>query len=168
MLKGLQLALDAAPDAASARPVLDGLALAIRLAGVVGLDTLCEKFVGGALSIRSQCLLYRHTCDPFRLIKSAPEFLCFYPHTALAAASGISSPAEPGSNLEAKQVTALAVLVSLAGGPEAGLLGSGWVIVLRTLSQLDTLQAELARRAIDKLAAEVNASLYRWSRLYAL
>lgn len=50
MLKGLRLALDAAPDAAAARPVLDGLALAIRLAGVVGLDSLCENFVGGALS----------------------------------------------------------------------------------------------------------------------
>lgn len=84
----------------------------------------------------------------------------FLSHTALAAASGISSPAEPGSPLEAKQMAALAVLVSVAGGPEAGLLGSGWVVVLRTLSQLDTLQGELARREIDKLAAEVNASLH--------
>lgn len=54
-------------------------------------------------------------------------------------------------------MAALSVLVSIAGGPEAGLLGSGWVIVLRTLSHLATLQTELDRRAIDKLAAEVNA-----------
>lgn len=50
MLKGLRLALDAAQDAASARPILEGLALAIRLAGVVGLDALCEKFVDGVPS----------------------------------------------------------------------------------------------------------------------
>ena len=48
MLKGLRLALEAAPDAASARPILEGFGLAIRLAGVVGLDALCEKFVEGA------------------------------------------------------------------------------------------------------------------------
>ena len=47
------------------------------------------------------------------------------------------------------------MLVSIAGGHEAGLLGSGWVIVLRTLSHLDDLRMELARRSLDKLAAEV-------------
>ena len=47
MLKGLKLALDAAPDVAAARPLLDGYMLAIRLAGVVSLDALCESFVTG-------------------------------------------------------------------------------------------------------------------------
>jgi hypothetical protein len=53
------------------------------------------------------------------------------------------------------QVAALVALVGIAGGPEAGLLGSAWVVVLRTLSQLDLLQAVLTRRALDKKAAEV-------------
>ena len=53
------------------------------------------------------------------------------------------------------QVAALSTLVGIAGGPEAGLLGSAWVIVLRALSQLDLLQAVLTRRALDKKAAEV-------------
>ena len=47
MVKGLRLALEGACDAATARPVLEGFALAIRLAGVVGLDELCEHFVEG-------------------------------------------------------------------------------------------------------------------------
>ncbi len=45
--------------------------------------------------------------------------------------------------------------MAIAGGPEAGLLGSAWVTVLRALSQLDLLQAVLTRRALDKKAAEV-------------
>ncbi len=45
--------------------------------------------------------------------------------------------------------------MAIAGGPEAGLLGSAWVVVLRALSQLDLLQAVLTRRALDKKAAEV-------------
>ena len=47
ILKGLRFALEGAQDAATARPVLEGFALAIRLAGVVGLDELCEHFVEG-------------------------------------------------------------------------------------------------------------------------
>ena len=47
MVKGLRLALEAAPDAAAARSILQGFALAIRLAGVVGLDELCLRFVEG-------------------------------------------------------------------------------------------------------------------------
>ena len=58
MVKGLRLALDAALDDAAARPVLDGFALAIRLAGVVGLDALCEKFVEGV------CPLHSWQCTP--------------------------------------------------------------------------------------------------------
>ena len=57
------------------------------------------------------------------------------------------------------QVAALSTLVTIAGGPEAGLLGSAWVIVLRALSQLDLLQTVLTRRALDKKAAEVRESL---------
>ncbi len=38
------------------------------------------------------------------------------------------------------QVAALGVLVDLAGGPVGGLIGSGWVVVLRTLSALEALQ----------------------------
>lgn len=85
------------------------------------------------------------------------------------------SPAEAGSRLEEKEVATLAMLVNIASAPEAGLLGSGWVIVLRTLSQIDALQRELTRLAVNKLAAEVRIivtdsalcyfSNYRWSIL---
>lgn len=53
----------------------------------------------------------------------------------------MSQPAVPGSAAEGVQVAALGALVSLAAGPEAGLLGSGWPAVLRTLSNLHALQA---------------------------
>ena len=49
MVRGLRLALEAAPDAAAARPILQGFAFAIRLAGVVGFDELCLRFVEGML-----------------------------------------------------------------------------------------------------------------------
>lgn len=47
MLRGLRAALLAAPDAAAAAPPLHGCTLAIRLAGVLGLDALCEACVDG-------------------------------------------------------------------------------------------------------------------------
>ena len=59
---------------------------------------------------------------------------------ALAEAAGVSQPAPPGTPAEAKQVAALEALLQLAMGPRAGLLGSGWVLVLRTLSALEALQ----------------------------
>ncbi len=59
---------------------------------------------------------------------------------ALAQAAGVSKPAQPGTPAEAKQVAALEALLQLAMGPRAGLLGSGWVLVLRTLSALQALQ----------------------------
>ncbi len=60
--------------------------------------------------------------------------------TALSDAISIGSPAAPGTALEGKQVAAFQVLVSLAGGAEASLLGSAWVIVMRCLSSLQALQ----------------------------
>lgn len=62
---------------------------------------------------------------------------------ALAEAAGVSQPAPPGTPAEAKQVAALEGLLQLAMGPRAGLLGSGWVLVLRTLSALEALQVPL-------------------------
>ena len=59
---------------------------------------------------------------------------------ALAQAAGVSKPAQPGTPAEAKQVAALEALLQLAMGPRAGLLGSGWVLLLRTLSALQALQ----------------------------
>lgn len=59
---------------------------------------------------------------------------------ALAAAAGAHTPAPSGSPAESKQVAALAALVSLGVGPSAALIGSGWVIILRTLSAVDALQ----------------------------
>lgn len=63
---------------------------------------------------------------------------------ALAQAAGVSKPAQPGTPAEAKQVAALEALLQLAMGPRAGLLGSGWVLLLRTLSALQALQASFA------------------------
>lgn len=62
---------------------------------------------------------------------------------ALAEAAGVTHPAPPGTPAEAKQVAALEGLLQLAMGPRAGLLGSGWVLVLRTLSALEALQVGL-------------------------
>lgn len=59
---------------------------------------------------------------------------------SLAAASGVESPSPEGSAAEAKELAALASLISLASSREAGFLGSGWVTVLRTLSSLDLLK----------------------------
>lgn len=59
---------------------------------------------------------------------------------AVAQAAGVSEPAQPGTPAEAKQVVALETLLQVASGPRAGLLGSGWVLLLRTLSSLESLQ----------------------------
>jgi hypothetical protein len=61
----------------------------------------------------------------------------------LAAGAGVSSPAPYGSPAEAKQLAALKALLGVMAGPEAGSLGSGWATVLRTLSALEALTAEL-------------------------
>ena len=42
------------------------------------------------------------------------------------------------------------------------MLGSGWLVALRTLSALDALQGEVTRRALDKQAAEVQP---RWQNI---
>jgi hypothetical protein len=47
VLRGLRAALLAAPDAAAAAPPLHGCTLAIRMAGLLGLDALCEACVDG-------------------------------------------------------------------------------------------------------------------------
>ena len=60
--------------------------------------------------------------------------------TALSEVISVGSPAAPGTPAEGKQLAAFQVLVSLAGGAEASLLGSAWVIVMRCLSSLQALQ----------------------------
>jgi hypothetical protein len=63
---------------------------------------------------------------------------CAQPSVAAPAASEWCRPtARPGHD---PQVAALAVMLELAGGPQAGLLGCGWPAVLRTLSNLAALQ----------------------------
>ena len=74
----------------------------------------------------------------------------------LAQAAGVSQPAQPGTPAEAKQVAALEALLQLAMGPRAGLLGSGWVLVLRTLSALEALQV----RGVFRMHAELWLSMY--------
>jgi hypothetical protein len=48
-----------------------------------------------------------------------------------------------GTLAEAKQLSALQSLLSLTSGPEAGFLGSSWVIILRAISALDALKVRL-------------------------
>jgi hypothetical protein len=55
VLRGLRAALLAAPDAAAAAPPLHGCTLAIRLAGVLGLDALCEACVDGEARALKVC-----------------------------------------------------------------------------------------------------------------
>ena len=45
-----------------------------------------------------------------------------------------------GSRSCVVQLDLLISLVQIAGGAEAGLLGGGWIVVLRTLSTLEALQ----------------------------
>jgi hypothetical protein len=54
----------------------------------------------------------------------------------------VAAHAEPSSCNP--QVAALGVMVDLAGGAQAGLLGCGWPAVLRTLSNLAALQVRRA------------------------
>lgn len=49
VLKGLNAVLAAATDVEAAKPALDGYALVVRLAGVLGLDALSETCVAGEL-----------------------------------------------------------------------------------------------------------------------
>lgn len=60
----------------------------------------------------------------------------------MAKSTSLTAPAPQGSSLEAKQVACLSRLVSLGNSGEAGLLGAGgWIILLRTLSQLEGVKA---------------------------
>lgn len=110
LLQALSAAFTAAPDAATAAPVLAGLLQLAKLFGLLGLDRQCESCVG-----------------------------------ALAARCGVFDPAAVGSPAEAKQLAALQALLGLTAGPEAGFLGSSWVIILRCVSALDALKQELTR-----------------------
>ncbi|GFH27912.1 SEC7 domain-containing protein [Haematococcus lacustris] len=65
----------------------------------------------------------------------------------LAAAAGVAQPAAYASPQEQKQLAALKALLAL-GVSEAGHLGSGWTLVLRTLSALDILTAQLTAPAV--------------------
>jgi brefeldin A-inhibited guanine nucleotide-exchange protein len=71
--------------------------------------------------------------------------LCEQAVGALASAAGVFAPAPPGSAAERQQLSALLALMSLTAGPEAGLLGSSWMIVLRCVSALEALHQELRR-----------------------
>ena len=72
------------------------------------------------------------------------EELCETCLGALAKAAGLSAPAPYGSPDEGKLLAALRCLLGLAASPVAGLLGSGWTVLLHSAAQLDALVAELA------------------------
>lgn len=75
------------------------------------------------------------------------EELCESCVSAVSKAVGLSAPAPHGSPEEAKQLAALRSLLGLAGSPVAGLLGSGWTVLLQTAAALDALVADLAAGA---------------------
>lgn len=108
MLEALSWSFANATDAPTITAVLQGLLQLIKLAGLMGLDQLCELCVG-----------------------------------ALARASGVFEPAPCSTLAEQKQLVALQGLLGLAQAPEAGLLGSSWVILLRVVSTLDVLKVRV-------------------------
>lgn len=55
----------------------------------------------------------------------------------------MTAAAVPKSPAEAVQLAALEALIAIASGPDAATLGSGWPSVLRTLSNLHTLQVQI-------------------------
>ena len=61
----------------------------------------------------------------------------------LAAACKVESPGAHMSSQEAKQLAALKTLLSLTSMPDVGSLGSAWVVLLRTVSALNSLTADL-------------------------
>eukprot|EP00879_Flechtneria_rotunda_P005150 GHRR01005432.1.p1 GENE.GHRR01005432.1~~GHRR01005432.1.p1 ORF type:complete len:1373 (+),score=543.66 GHRR01005432.1:373-4491(+) len=63
----------------------------------------------------------------------------------LASRCGVFNPAQPGTATEAKQLAIVKGLLGLTAGPEAGFLGSSWVIVLRCVSALDALKHEVTK-----------------------
>ena len=64
-------------------------------------------------------------------------------HASTPTRAGLCIAAPYRSVARCKQVEALAALVDLAAGPAGGLIGSGWVVVLRALSALEALQASV-------------------------
>ena len=176
LLKALAAAEANAADAAAAQPILDGFTRAIRR-GPHGVELLlqiqaaplqpCHElqqtvrcFAAGcspdrlhATTVSSVVVSQRRLPHPGTYVTArlagalGLDRLCEDLVSALAAAAGVPSPAPPGSAAEGKQVAALAALASLGTCPEAGLLGGGWVIILRVLSALEALQVCLSGAA---------------------
>ena len=71
------------------------------------------------------------------------EALCETLVASLAAAARLVSPPPPQSSEEARQVAVVARLIALGSCSEAGALGSAWVVILRALSELESLKASL-------------------------
>jgi hypothetical protein len=95
--------------------------------------------------------------------------LCEQAVGALASAAGVFAPAAPGSAAERQQLAALHALLALPAGPEAGLLGSSWVIILRCISALEALHQELTRPLPPPAAAppkEASGSGSTFSRMF--
>lgn len=76
--------------------------------------------------------------------------------SALATAAGVTNPAPHSTPQETKQVASLSRLVGLGSSMESGMLGaSGWVVLLRTLSQLEKLKANVIPTAEEIAASNV-------------
>lgn len=78
---------------------------------------------------------------------------------ALAAAAGVTAAAAPKSPAEAVQVAALEALIAIASGSDGATLGSGWPSVLRTLSNLHTLQVQMYCHDVQSLKATLVSRL---------
>jgi len=76
--------------------------------------------------------------------------------SALANAASVTNPAPQSTPQETKQVASLSRLVGLGSSMESGMLGaSGWIVLLRTLSQLEKLKAKVIPTAEEIAASNV-------------
>lgn len=108
--KALAMAVESALDRESAERSVESLAIAVQLSALLGLDHLCQQFVGTlskAIGVHSREALLR---------------------------------ANP-----ARQIAALRALITVASDDQAGLLGSSWSIVLRTISAVEALISDMRR-----------------------
>ncbi|KAG1671976.1 hypothetical protein FOA52_013348 [Chlamydomonas sp. UWO 241] len=112
---------------------------------------------GGLLEALTVCLAGAKTPGEFQPLLSAIvtlselsallglDELCEACVGALSKVASVRKPAAYGAQEEAKkQLAALQALLALAASPIAGLLGSGWAVLLRAAAELDALTASLA------------------------
>ena len=116
--KSLRVGMAAATSIAEAMPILVAYEQVIKLSALLWLEGLTENLVEGLATAAGFGLWDRNFSIP-----TCPS---------------------PGSPEEARNVAALSRLMSIGSSKEAGLLGSGWVVIFRILSGLESLKQDLS------------------------